>query len=270
MKHKDKIKAVFFDIDGTLLPFGKKEIPPSTLKSLALLREQGILLFIATGRHPSVLKPLREVFPFDGYVTMNGQYVIVPDALLRAVPMETESVHHLLDAVDKQALSCVFMEIGKVYSNFNNEKTNLYFEIQDLPVPGVESMERTRNGEVFQVLCFASKEEEAELKKTVTGCQFVRWSPLFVDIVPKNGGKEKGIASIGAYFDIAPEEMLAFGDMENDVGMLEYVGTAVAMGNGTQAVFDVADYVTTGVEEDGIYQALVHYQFIQPDQQAEE
>ena len=67
------IKAIFFDIDGTLISFDTHRIPESTMRTLQQLKDNGILLFIATGRSKDGLDVLED-FPFDGYVTMNGQY----------------------------------------------------------------------------------------------------------------------------------------------------------------------------------------------------
>ena len=70
------IKAIFFDIDGTLLdhsPKGGGRIPPSTLRCLEALRKKGIKLFVATGRIPAMVTFLEDLFPFDGFVTLNGQ-----------------------------------------------------------------------------------------------------------------------------------------------------------------------------------------------------
>ena len=46
------IKAVFFDVDGTLISHRKHAVPVSTIRAIARLRKQGILTFVATGRHP--------------------------------------------------------------------------------------------------------------------------------------------------------------------------------------------------------------------------
>ena len=75
------IRAIFFDIDGTLLSFQTHQVPESTQRALRLLREQGVKLFVATAARPKTAGYLREVFDFDfdGYVTMNGQYCLVGD-----------------------------------------------------------------------------------------------------------------------------------------------------------------------------------------------
>ena len=66
-------KAIFFDIDGTLLSFQTHTMSPATLSALHKLRENGILLFLSTGRHRSMIQPVLDLFPFDGCITLNGQ-----------------------------------------------------------------------------------------------------------------------------------------------------------------------------------------------------
>ena len=70
---KDKIKAVFFDIDGTLVSFTTHAVPESARRAIARLREQGVKVFIATGRllrHTEVVNDIE----VDGYITVNGSY----------------------------------------------------------------------------------------------------------------------------------------------------------------------------------------------------
>ena len=67
------IRAVFFDIDGTLMSLQTRTIPDGVFEALHALKEKGIRLFIATGRGKDGLKVLAD-FPFDGYITLNGQF----------------------------------------------------------------------------------------------------------------------------------------------------------------------------------------------------
>ncbi|MCQ2491654.1 MAG: HAD hydrolase family protein, partial [Lachnospiraceae bacterium] len=68
------IKAVFFDIDGTLTAFGTTIIPEDTRLALRLLKEKGIRIFVATGRYlPDLNIVTKENLDFDGYVILNGQ-----------------------------------------------------------------------------------------------------------------------------------------------------------------------------------------------------
>lgn len=60
----------------------------------------------------------------------------------------------------------------------------------------------------------------------------------------------------GELLGILPEEMMAFGDAQNDMDMIEYAGIGIAMGNGEEEVKQIADYVTTDVDDNGILSAL--------------
>ena len=64
------------------------------------------------------------------------------------------------------------------------------------------------------------------------------------------------------HYGLKKEEAMAFGDGGNDATMISYVGTGIAMGNSKQEVKEIADYITSTVEEDGVYDALKHFQLI--------
>ena len=69
------IKAVFFDIDGTLLN-DRKNVQQSTQKAIKSLKKQGIFVGLATGRGPSFVQPYLENLGLDFAVTYNGQYIL--------------------------------------------------------------------------------------------------------------------------------------------------------------------------------------------------
>lgn len=68
-------KALFFDIDGTLVSFETHAIPASTIEALTIAHEKGIKIFIATGRPKAIINNLADIQDrglIDGYITMNG------------------------------------------------------------------------------------------------------------------------------------------------------------------------------------------------------
>lgn len=97
------IKGIFFDVDGTLICHDHGRISENTLKALYTLKEKGILLFLATGRHITELKELQIDFPFDGYVLLNGQLCLDRQRqVIFANPIEgkdKERLIHLLHRV---------------------------------------------------------------------------------------------------------------------------------------------------------------------------
>ena len=73
------------------------------------------------------------------------------------------------------------------------------------------------------------------------------------------------MAGIQRYLDvlgIQPEEIIAFGDAENDLEMIRFAGIGVAMGNAEESVKAIADFVTADIDDDGIEKALKHYNLI--------
>lgn len=86
-----------------------------------------------------------------------------------------------------------------------------------------------------------------------------RWTTHFTDVIPKDGGKNTGIDAIISHFGIKLEETMAFGDGGNDIDMLKHAGIGVAMENAGDNVKEIADYITTSVDDDGITHALKHF-----------
>lgn len=256
------IKAVFFDIDGTLVSFKTHRVPESTVKSLKALQNNGVKIFIASGRHPSVMDNVREI-PFDGYVALNGGAAFVGGEAVyeRFIPQEdVDALARYLEAV--HAFPCTFIYQKGHVLNFKNQDVDEVFKIIDFPDFPCWPLEAIRREKIYQVLAFFKGEEEAAVMQRLPGCSTTRWSPLFTDIIPKGGSKWIGIEKVLEHFGIAPDETMAFGDGGNDVEMLRNAGIGVAMQNAEMGVQQAADYVTTSVDDDGIANALRHFRLI--------
>ena len=226
-----QIKAAFFDIDGTLLPFHAKALPESTVQALAALRENGVKTFIATGRPPVHLPYLHALdgIPFDGYVTMNGQYCYLADGeLLYTKYIPAASLQTLLPYIEKEQLSVGF--VGKDFCRFNliNDLSRDFAKKLELGAGDVAAL--IQHEDIYQLSAFLPPEKEAEFLRRCPGCLAVRWEDDFCDILPAGGGKPNGLAHTLAHLGLTREQSIAFGDGGNDVTMLEYAGIGVAMG----------------------------------------
>lgn len=80
--------------------------------------------------------------------------------------------------------------------------------------------------------------------------------------MPKGFSKASGIRDVIKLLDIKKENTYAIGDSTNDLEMLQFSGHSIAMGNSNKKLFDVCSYITDDIEEDGIYNALKHYNLI--------
>ena len=117
--------------------------------------------------------------------------------------------------------------------------------------------------DVYLIMAFVTEQQKHLLDDLLDECSITSWSETGIDIIPKQGGK---ITGIRIYLDrngIDRSQTMAFGDGENDIEMLEYVGIGIAMGNGSDAVKAAADYITDTVENNGIEKALKHFGLIE-------
>lgn len=253
------MKAIFFDVDGTLVSMTTHTIPQSTLDCLHALRRKGIKLYIATGRHMSMMEDVRRQFEFDGYASVSGQYCLCGDTVVLSNPIPRKGVEEMVSAMERHGFSGVFLEGEECWLNLHDEAARLYLEEFRLNTPPVRPLHRALERDVYQVITLLTQDREHLLLDGAAHLKSARWHPSFLDAMPPNGGKDAGIRAILDYSGIRPEETMAFGDGENDLSMFACVGTSVAMGNANDTVKQNADYVTAHVDEDGVRQALLHF-----------
>lgn len=256
------IKAMFFDIDGTLVSFKTHSIPQSAIEAIDKAKEKGIKVFISTGRSKAIINNLGKL-TFDGYITMNGAYCFVEnDEVIYQNSILPADVETIVNLVKKKSISCIFVQEKKVgvcnpgwMSDEFSTTLNVpaLTEIKANDVPGME---------IFQVSPFITPAQEKEWLTLLPNCQSGRWNPSFTDIVAKGSGKDRGLDEMIKHFGLSLEETMAFGDGGNDIPMLKHAGIGVAMGNAKDNVRQAADYVTDTVDNDGIQKALEHYGII--------
>ena len=241
------IKALFFDIDGTLVSFNTHAIPPTTIEAIAAAKAKGIRIFIATGR-PAViinnLSALQDRGLIDGYITMNGGYCFVGEEVIYKSAIPAADVQTLARISSEQNFPCIF--VGE----------------HDICVCQPDDMVKKIFNDYLKVDVLPVKTPEEAIRPQLPDCESGRWFPAFADITAKGNTKQKGIDEIINHFGIRLEETMAFGDGGNDVSMLRHAAIGVAMGNAVDEVKEHANYITTSVDEDGVANALKHFSII--------
>lgn len=253
------IRAIFFDVDGTLVSFDTHICPQPVLDALHRLREQGVKLFLATGRPPQMLSYIYSQFTFDAQVTLSGQYCFTPQQVLRENPMPRSHVEAVVNAAKRHGFSCMVLRENDIFVNHLDDFSKKFCTELDISIPPRMALENALTQPVYQMIAFLSSEQEHILLEENPELKFTRWNPTFLDIIPPTGGKDVGIQAVMQHYGLSPEEVMAFGDGENDLPMLRYAGIGVAMGSASDFVKSQADYVTGTVDELGILHALKHY-----------
>lgn len=256
------IKAVFLDIDGTMVSFDTHQISEKTITALRKARNRGIKIFVATGRQRADINNLGNA-EFDGYISLNGGYCLVNNQVIfkKCIPQE-DIVSFIRYQEETNIIPCFFVETDRISANTEADIMERMRELIHFSPRPVIPMHDLMHREIYQLTAFFPQEDEKDVMRHLPHCIAMRWYPTFADIVAKDIDKGLGMKKIGEYFDIRPEEMMAVGDGGNDIPMLQYAGIGVAMGNSDETVKQAADYVTTSVNEDGVVQALQHFQII--------
>ncbi len=250
---KDR-KVVFFDIDGTLLN-DKMELPRSTKEAIFNLKENGVYVAIATGRSPFMFEQLRKELEIESYISVNGSYVVVEGEVISRIPLETEKLVRLEQATMEAKHGMVFLDHEGIVANCESNP----FISTSLGELGLSYPPVKRGGyydrPIYQALIFCEEYEEDYLKEH-DYFKYIRWHRYALDILPSGGSKAHGVKKVLEHLSLDLKNTYAFGDGFNDIEMLQFVGTGVAMANGREVTKAAADHVTKHVDDDGIYHGL--------------
>ncbi|WP_155287135.1 Cof-type HAD-IIB family hydrolase [Lacticaseibacillus zhaodongensis] len=248
-------KLVVFDIDGTLVNRAK-HILPSSLAAIKQLQQQGVHVAIATGRNYQMAKAVIQAAGIHDYVLCTGSAVYIDDQV---------RARRTLDRKEIADLNLFTRSIG---TNFLAEATSgLYAD--HLPDPVMEQLMAeckttavARPGyaltnPIVQGLALLTSAQEAQVPR-YQHLRFKRFGPAGVDVLPADGSKARGIKRLADELDVQQQNIVAFGDNQNDKEMLRAAGIGIAMGHADADVRAAADWVTADSESDGIELGLRH------------
>ena len=233
---KIKTRMIGMDLDGTLLK-SDKELTQYTKDVLKRAIEQGIIVMPATGRPiTGVPKELLE-FPGIRYaVTANGGRVIDLE--------KNEALEHIGKYLSVPAMANYIMSTRVAVDD-----VRVKFDETKLPVDKIQAL-------------FTSVEDRDAARKEiedVPGIEITGALPMNLEINAAGVNKGKAMIELGKLLGIPREEIMAFGDGNNDLKMLKEVGTGVAMENAIPSVKEAADYVTLSNDEEGVAKFIEKY-----------
>ena len=254
------IKMAFFDVDGTLLP-SDGVFPKSTVEALNKAQDSGLKLVIATGRDMTELSKLPlDGVDFDGFLTLNGNICLDKEKnFVAGNEIDPGEVEILVGIFRAGKIPFVLIGRDNRYINYVND---VVVNTQLMTNGTIPDIGEYNGGSIYQCLAFVDAEMRAKLEDLLDQCHITSWNDNGIDIIAKTGGKEHGIEKFIDHYGIKRSEILAAGDGENDIGMIKYAGTGVAMGNAGDKVKIAADYVTTDCDKDGIANMLSHFELI--------
>ncbi|MGQ4602145.1 Cof-type HAD-IIB family hydrolase [Aeromonas veronii] len=264
-----KYKAIALDMDGTLLTRDHK-ISSATRAALAQARAHGIKVLLVTGRHYMTARPFHHELALDTpLICSNGAYLYDPvqNRIISRDPLAAAPLTELLAAVEAQQMGALFhLSEGIGYIGCEEHVTRIRHWSANQPdhlkiaLHPVEELPGWLDNPVWKLELF--NQDPARLHtfmgEVVEQMPFTHdWAaPYAVELVQPGCSKGNRLAQWAASEGIAMEQVVAFGDNNNDISMFEQVGLAVAMGNAAPQIQSHAHRVTADHNEDGIALAL--------------
>lgn len=255
------IKIIFFDIDGTLLDMGARQPSPKTLEALKGLKDKGIKICIATGRSP-ICVPVFEGVEFDAFLTFNGSYCYDAQGPIYENPIAPEAVARIVQNASSIGRPVAAATKDRIGTNGLDKDLADYAAIGNLTLPVAPDFDLLCQESIYQLMLGLREPEYPAILESVVGAKIAAWWDRAVDVIPASGGKGAGIRAVLHHFHLSPENAMAFGDGNNDIEMLEAVGTGVAMGNASEQLKTIADTTCAPVTQDGIYEFCLQHGLI--------
>lgn len=265
------IKLIALDIDDTLLT-SQQKIAESTKLALTEALNKGIKVVLCSGR------PLAGV---DHYLDELGidsddQYVITYNGALVETASGKVLSRKTIDNPDYRRI-VKFVEAHKMQYYVLDDDSNVYTSNHNINRFAViqawengagifvrEPDELADDFEIAKAAVVGEKDvldqyEQAIKDEFSDEYYVVRAGANFIEIMHPDVNKGKGLTTLAEILNLEPDEVMAFGDEKNDLPMFDFVGSAVAMGNGSDLAKEHANYVTDTNDNDGIAKALKKY-----------
>lgn len=254
-------KALFFDIDGTLLTDKTKLLPKSAEEALKKARELGHMVFINTGRSRILMQELEGRIEVDGYLCGCGTLIEIQGKKL---------MHHVLSAKRRY-------EIQKKIREFRLDgilegPNGIYVQCGESHMPEVQRVKNLFLGsgvmfeadwesgpilfDKFCVLRDENSDVEGFLKCLEPDFAYIDRGHGLYECVPKGFDKATAMKFVLEHCGIPWEESYAFGDSGNDLAMIRFACHSVIMEDHAAVLEPYAELITKKVEEDGIAYAF--------------
>lgn len=262
------IKLVAIDLDGTLLN-DHHEINQPVVECIKAARKAGVYVVLSTGRPLSGTRSQLDVLELnhsdDYIITYNGALVlntktwdiVAEHSLTRENYLEIDYLARLLNVhlhiADKQAMYTANRDISP-YTILESYLVNmpLHYRTPEEIAENVLAVKMMMIDEP-EVLEEAFKKIPAEYFEKYT---IVRSTPFFLEVLNPKASKGLALKELSEHLGIRQSEVMAIGDAENDLSMIEFAGTGIAMGNASETVKAAADYTVATNLEDGVKEAF--------------
>ncbi|WLR42926.1 Cof-type HAD-IIB family hydrolase [Bacillus carboniphilus] len=255
-------RLIALDLDGTLLK-DDKTISPYTKQIIERAKQDGHIVCIATGRpFRSSVMYYHELGLNTPIVNFNGAFVHHPknDSWgIHHTPMHLDVVKEILDVAEQYKVHNVLAEIlDDLYFHYHDEKLMDIFSFGN-PTIEVGDLRHNLPNNVTSILIHSPEKNVERIRYYLSEVHAEvvdhrRWTAPWhvIEIIRAGINKAEGLKKISSHYNIPKEHIIAFGDEDNDLDMIDFAGTGVTMENAIDRLKAVGNVITKSNEEDGV------------------
>lgn len=265
-------KLICIDMDGTLLN-DEKTINEENLKAIKRASEKGVKIAICTGRLFTSAKYYGQLIGVKApIIASNGAYIREKDEekVIYELELGKTNCKQIQDIVRKYNLKVYYNTSNSVIAangfpkEYNYAEMNKTlaeeFRIKLIDAMDIDATLMEKGHAILKCICISEdvvdmKKAREELSK-LNKFEIVSSGSNNFELMSKGVSKGKAVQVLAYRYNIMPDEIMCIGDNENDLSMIEYAGIGVAMGNGSELVKNVADFVTDTNNNSGVAKAI--------------
>ena len=265
-------KYIFLDVDGTLLDTNTKQIPNSALEAIQQAHNNGHMLYLCSGRTILEMKPFLHL-PLDGYICAAGGQIHQNKQMIFDFTFPQEDVDQLMAFANKHNLNLkietdhgsylddVTYDIFTRYLGFTTKKEMDDYHFYHY----THKVDRVGKMSIF----YQDEQIVEQLEQTFPNYAFpkipVKKEGMFypaVECSHKTINKGKAIEFVMQYNQANMSQSIGIGDSLNDYALIKTCAVGIAMGNASNEIKEIANDITTSVDQDGLYNAFKKYHVI--------
>lgn len=263
-----KYKLIAIDMDGTLLN-SENDVSNRTKEAIANAKKQGVHVVLATGRI------LKSAVYYSKKLNLNNPIVasnggIMVDEYSNVIfknPLDKKSVKEIVKLADKEKMYCHLYDESKFYSSQKVQEVldfyseaNKSMEIDLHLFKDIEDILYKDNFNIYKLIFIDNDLEKLKnFRSKISTIDNINISSSWsnnIEAMGKDVSKGQAIKKLAKRLNIDLQEIIAIGDSENDLSMLNIAGLSIAMGNGSANIKSQVDYVTDTNNNDGVAKAI--------------
>lgn len=267
------MKALFFDVDGTLLDEETHRIPESAKRAVQLAQAQGHKVFINSGRTFSMLQKITRMISVDGWLCGCGTELIYNGQTIYKYCIEARVKQRIKAAADRYNLVVILegysgwhcapsasLLAGDSLLKERYEKARSYVLAEGLIAP--EPYDSDYTLAKFCIQAGISSDLSGFRKEFENEFIIIDRGHDFYECVPAGHGKDTAVARMLEYLGLTRDDAYAFGDSTNDIAMFSACGHCTAMAQHAKELEAFDPYITDSVKDDGILHAIEHFHLL--------